>query len=75
MVSVHLNATIRTTANDAIGGNDKIVEYFRWSGTEAKPRIVSGDWFFSNRPDVDTGYVMRVDFERATRYQTLANME
>ena len=75
MVSVHLNAAIRTTANAAITGDDKIVEYFRWSGTEAKPRIVSGDWFFSNRPDVDTGYVMRVDFERATRYQSLTNME
>ena len=74
MTSVHQNTTIGESAGNAMTGTDRIVEYFRWAGTDPQPRLEDGTWLGSERPDSDVAYVMEVRFDQATRYQSTTNM-
>ena len=82
--TVHQSIPIHTAANVLISGTDKMVEYFRWSGSDAIPQLRDGDWFISRNEnprstrgagDEYAAMVMTTRFEDARRIQTYANME
>ena len=74
VASIHQSVAIYTVANAAMSGTDKVVEYFRWEGTDPNPRIVDADWFSSPSSSEEVGYFMEVRFAGASRPQTLANI-
>lgn len=76
VANVHQNIDVFTEANLLITGDDKFVEFLRWSSTDPSPKTVGADWFFSSdTTNPDYGLVMEVRFVGARRVQAIANIE
>lgn len=78
---IHQNFTLMGLANSYITRTShKIIEPFRWQGSDAAPEVVDNQWFQPNqdtaaasRPNPWCGMVMEARFGNARRKITLSN--
>jgi len=67
MLALHLNYDVIASANILMEG-ESLCELLRWRGTDARPTVVDGTWFFAAE-DAASGQYMEVRFGGARRIQ------
>ena len=75
--SIHQQFDIINEANRLANTEYGIIEYLRWQGSDAKPRPVGPEWFYSENPGVDSweyiqsGLTMDIRFGGAMQMEAL----